>query len=467
MRRLRATAAAVVLLILNAAAVSGQCVSSVDIISERGTTPRFLAGPSAWNGSMLLVAGPELDREEFQLRLYDQFGHPLYPSEKIRSSGENLIDVLWTGTEFGVFHETSEEILALTRVNTVGKALDPRVIEIDDIELLGDDQADVAWSSQDNEYIVAHTLTSGGQRDIIVSWVQRDGSVAKQTTIDDASLDSFVRVAIAASGTIGIFYEDEKANEVYYVAINGDVKRKPVRVWDSGDDVLVAARGNEFALLRRVDAGSDSIVRWQIIDTSAQIIRRDSRIFLGTGGDVEPVALLAIPGEYALSYLEWTEGLGNGDAYYRLARFGLDEERISDTYFSAATGNRRRRERTDFPFEWTGSAYVSLVSNENGDDQDTYFVRYCPLRATVSAPRFARAGQVVTFTASADGGVPGYAYTWTWGDFGTAQGPTMQLSFPSNGEQHVTLTVRDSTGTVTTAEFHIAIGDPRHRAVRK
>jgi hypothetical protein len=274
-------------------------------------------------------------------------------------------------------------------------------------------------------------------------------------------------VAIVASGTIGVFYEDDATGDVRLVAINGDTIRKSVTAWTHGEDITLTTRDNDFVMVRPVTAGGQTVVRWQIIDTSGQIVRRDSRLFIGTGADVEPVSLLAMPDEYALAYLEWPEGRGVGDPYYRLARFGLDEERISDTYFAAALGTRRRRERTDFDLDWTGSAYVSLASNENGDDDDTFLVRYCPLQAAVSGPHFAHAGQPVTLTASAEGGVPDYTYSWTWDDFGTAQGNTLHLSFPTIGDHRVTLTVKDGAGTITTESFAFSILAPKRRSVRK
>ncbi len=473
MRIVRATAAAVVLLFLCltliTASAMAQCVSSVATISERGTTPRFLAGPTAWNGSILAVAATELDREEFQIILYTENGQPLATNEKIRSSGSGLLDVLWNGADFGIFYKTDKGNLGLTRVGTNGKVIGERILEITAVPLDGDDTAVIAWSSQNNQYVVAQTFTEGGLRSIRASWLRRDGTVVRQSTIDEADPDSFVRIAITTTNTVGIFYEDDKTGVVMFAAIRDDVNKKGIAVWSAGKDVEVAARGDLFAMVRPVlQTNGQTVARWQIIDTSGQIVRRDSRLLIGTGDDVEPVALLAARGtEYALSYYEWPDGIGVGDPIYRLARFGLDEEAISDSYFAAAVGTRRRRERTSFDFEWTGSAYISLASLENSDDEDTFLLRMCPLVGSVSAPRFARPNQPVTFTASAEGGVPGYTYSWQWDDVFFAQGPTFQTSFTTIGQHTITLTVKDTTGSTATETFHLAIGDPRQRAVRK
>jgi hypothetical protein len=468
MRQVRAAAAAAVLLFLITAPAFGQCVSSVTTLSERGDDPRFLAGPTAWNGHILAVAGTELDREEFHVILYDEHGNRLAHNEKIRSTGTDLLEVIWTGAEFGVFSITEDGVLGLTRVGTDGKVIGPRILPIEKIELGTDEPVEVLWSSMLHRYVVAHTeINAAGDRTVFVTLLQQDGRLSGQTLItDEARIDSFVRIAIASTGTIGVFFEHERSREVVYVALDGDRKSGPLLIWTPGEDIVVAARNDEFALLRRVLNQGDWIVRWMTIDTSGELVRPDSRLNAGISGDVEPLFLIGRDSEYALSYLEWAEGLGVGEPVYRLLRFGPDEEPISDTTFSAAAGTRRRRERTDFGFVWTGRAYLSLASNENGDDNDTFLVRLCPLHASISAPRSARPSQLVSFMASVDGGVPGYTYAWTWSG-GSAQGPVLETSFANYGVEEIHLTVRDATGTETKDTFLLTINQTRRRPVRK
>lgn len=473
MRKVRATAAAVVLLFLGftliTAPAKAQCVSSIETLSDRASRPRFLAGPSAWNGSILAVAGTELDRDQFQIILYNENGQKLATNENIRSPGSGLLDVLWNGADFGIFYKTEDGDLGLTRVGTNGKVIGPRILAIPAVPLEGDDTAVIVWSSQNNQYIVAQTFTEGGFRSIRATWIRRDGTVVRQASIDEADPDSFVRIAITTTDTIGIFYEDDKTGVVMYAAIRDEVVKKGIAIWTAGKDIEVATRGDLFAMVRPVlQTNGQTVVRWQIVDTSGEVVRRDSRLLIGTGDDVEPIALVAARGtEYALSYYEWPDGIGVGEPFYRLVRFGLDEEPISDSYFAAAVGTRRRRERTTFDFQWTGTSYISMASLENGDDDDTFLLRLCPLVGIVSAPRFARPQQPVTFTGSAEGGVPGYSYSWQWDDVFFAQGPMFQTSFHAIGQHTITLTVKDSTGATVTENFHVAIGDPKQRAVRK
>jgi hypothetical protein len=467
MREVRATAAAAVLLCLITAPAFGQCVSSVTTISERGDNTRFLAGPTAWHGHILAVAGAERDKVAFQVVLYDEAGNPLAEPQKIRSSGEDLLDVIWNGQDFGVFSITDDDELALTRVDTEGKVIGPRILSIAALQLAGDDTARIVWSSVLNRYVVVHTRTTDlGKRTIYVSWLTREGKVTETTLIRPAADDSFVRIAIAATGTVGIFYEDEVTNELQYVAVDGFKNSKPVTVWDEGDDIVVAPRNDEFALVRPELRSGKTIARWLTIDTSGNNVRRDNLLNLESEFDVEPLFLIGRDSEYALSYLEWREGLGQGEPIYRLARFGPNEEPISDEYFAAATGTRRRRERTDFGFVWTGSAYVSLGSDDNGDDRDTVVIRFCPLRAAISAPRSARPSQLVSFVADVEGGVPEYTYTWSWAG-GSASGPILTTSFPNFGVYEVRLTVEDAVGMTSANTFQVTINQIRRRPVRK
>lgn len=467
MREVRATAAAAVLLCLITAPAFGQCVSSVTTLSERGDNPRFLAGPVAWNGRILAVAGEERAPIAFQIALYDEAGNRLAENQKIRSSGEDLLATVWNGQDFGVFSITAEDDLGLTRMGTDGKVTGPRIDSVAGMRLAGDDTARILWSSTLNRYVVVFTRTpSPGARTIHVSWVTREGKVSETTLIAPAADDSFIRMAMTATGTVGIFYENEATSDVEYVALDGFKKSKPVTIWDDGEDIVVAARNSLFALVRAELRSGKKVARWMTIDTSGNNLRRDALLNLESDFEVEPLFLIGRDSEYALSYLEWREGVGVGEPIYRLARFGPDEEPISDEYFAAATGTRRRRERTDFGFVWTGSAYLSLGSDDNGDDRDTVLIRFCPLRAEIFAPRSARPFQTVSFVAGVDGGVPEYTYTWTWAG-GSATGPVLNTSFPRLGVYEVRLAVTDEVGMTSSNTFQVTINQIRRRPVRK
>jgi hypothetical protein len=422
-------------------------------------------GPSLWHGHTLAVAARELDLDDFQIMLFDELGNRL-SEERINTTEGRPLQVLWNGSEFGVFFVAADHRLSLTRVMPDGRIIGARINPIPDIRLEGDDTATAVWNAQIDRYVVAHTLTANGKRTVRVSFVRSDGKVASQITIAGAVPDSFIRIGILNSGVAGLFYEDDKNGTIDFVAIRETQASKPLTVWDAGEDVILAVRNDEFAMARGVTKSGKRLIRWKIVDSAGRTLRDDSLLELGTTKDVEPMWLSGRDEEYALTYLEWPNGFHTGEAYYRLLRFDPDENRISDTYFAAALGTRRRRERSEYPFVWTGMSYLALASNDNGDDDDTFLLRYCPLRASISAPRSARPSQNVTFTAFAEGGVPNYSYVWTW-DGKTAQGPALQTSFASSDVHEVTLTVTDSTGMTTRDTFLMTIGQPRRRPVRK
>lgn len=465
---MKTTAAAVVLLMLVAASAQGQCVSSVKTLSARGFRPRFLAGPTAWSGRVLAVAGSEIDHDEFQILLFDEHGNVLAPATKIASPPEGLLDVVWNGEEFGVFYITDGDRLGLTRIDSEGNILSqPRTLIIQKLTLAEPREFDVVWSSAFDAYVIAHSRIKEGERLVRATWIRRNGEFVEQREIGTAILDSVVRIALASSGTIGIFYENVSSAIVKYVAIRESDTAKPVTAWSAGTDVLATERNDQFALLRtHVLSDAKQVVRWQVIDSSGRILVEDSFLPIGTGGSVEPISLLGRDAEFALSYLDWADGIGVGKASYRLARFSPEGTLISDLPFAAATP-KWRYERTDRDFEWTGEAYMSLVSEENEDDDDTFLLRLCPLQAEISGPRSALPSQSVTFTALTGGGVPEYTYSWTVDGSASVKTPSLNLGFPAEGVHEITLTVKDASDAITTDTFLIRVGQPRRRALRK
>jgi hypothetical protein len=107
---------------------------------------------------------------------------------------------------------------------------------------------------------------------------------------------------------------------------------------------------------------------------------------------------------------------------------------------------------------------------ETTEGDDTFLLRVCPLRAEIAAPRVFERGKTVTFHGVAEGGVPGYTYTWQWFERENSTGPTTDIRFEVPGDYLITLTVTDTTGTQTTTTFTITVFEPgkqRRRSVRK
>src|SRR5467141_532076 len=77
-----------------------------------------------------------------------------------------------------------------------------------------------------------------------------------------------------------------------------------------------------------------------------------------------------------------------------------------------------------------------------------------PLSASFTyLPTSPIASTLISFTATASGGTPGYTYSWNFGDGGAATGLTTTHTYTASGSYSVTLTVKDSaSGTATSTQ---------------
>jgi hypothetical protein len=85
-----------------------------------------------------------------------------------------------------------------------------------------------------------------------------------------------------------------------------------------------------------------------------------------------------------------------------------------------------------------------------------------PLSASITAPyTTADAGQSLSFTCTAAGGVSPYSYAWTFGDGGTDVGQTVGHTYSPTGSMTVTCTVTDSTSATASGTTSVLIiSDP-------
>jgi hypothetical protein len=215
-------------------------------------------------------------------------------------------------------------------------------------------------------------------------------------------------------------------------------------------------------------------IEWLILDTDGFETRPKARLLVGTGEDVDALNLLALDHEFAISYLDARDGFDVEEGSLRLRRFNDLGETISDTQFAVADRTRHRAAGENLLF--TGNSYLTVAVRHWEDDEDeTFLVRFCPLKATIEAPRTALRGSTVTFTAVAEGGDPDYEYEWQYSSpFGVARGKTLQRTFTALGDYEVMLRVEDDSDAVATQSFTITIVDPppppkppRRRSVRK
>lgn len=472
MRRIRMAAAAVLIVVAVAGTASAQCVSYVREIFSRSSRTSLVAGPFAWSGSILAVASHQVSTQAIWVSLFNELGEPLYPNVKFPSTDNaELIDVVWTGSDFGVFYATDDHRLMLRRVSTTGELTGSAIEPLGRAHLrLGEtDEMEIIWSTQHDAYVIARTVNAPA-RAVRLTIIERTGVVRSDDAVAIPAPDSLVRVDITGSGVLGVFYEQDGTRHIMMAPFAGGKPDDIRKVWaTAGEDLVIDARANDFVLARTVTQsdGRDAI-RWKIVDTAGRDVRQEARMLIGSGKDLAALSLLSRGDEIIIAYLDSREGFETQIGSYRLRRVNTAGETLADTYFAAADTTRRRAQ-TPHDFVWTGTAFLAVVVRDTDAGDDSFIVRLCPLKAEISGPRVMHPGNAVTFTATGDGGVPPYEYTWKWGEFNTATGPDAQIRFDAVGTYLVTLTITDGSGVSTTSTFEVTVAHPvtpRRRAVR-
>jgi len=474
MRRTRIAAAAVLLLMAVAGTASAQCVTEVREIYSRSNSTSLVAGPFAWNGQMFAVASRQASNQSVWVSFYSEAGDQLFPNVKVPSSDNSeLINILWNGTEFGLFYETEDHRLILRRVSTTGELIGASIEPLARQDyVIGDtDELDVMWSPDHNAYLVARTDHTPSPR-VFLTVIERTGLVRSDEEIAPTAPESLVRIDVTTgNNVIGIFYEQEATRHIMLAPIELGELETIRKVWETtGPDLVIDARANDFVLARTQTQGDGrKTIRWKIVDTAGRQVRQEARFLIGTGIDVAPLSLMARGEEIILTYLDSRDGFDTQIGNYRIRRMNTDGDTLSDTFF-AATESGRRRAQTPYDFVWTGNAFVAIVVRDTDSGDDSFLVRLCALKAEISGPRVMHPGDTVTFTGTAEGGVPPYNYVWSWGFFNEAFGPTPQIRFDTTGTYVLTLTITDDTGSIATDTHEVTVAPqvkPRRRSVRK
>lgn len=476
MLRIRMAAAAVLMILMAAAGTaSAQCVSEVREIYSRTNSTSLVAGPFAWSGDMFAVASSQASNKSVWVSFFSEAGDQLFPNVKVPSSEDSeLIDIIWTGTEFGLFFETPDHKFILRRVSTTGEFIGPAIepMRRDDF-LIGDtDQLDIMWSPVHHAYLLARTVNTPAPR-VYLTVIESTGVVRSDDQIATTAQDSLVRIDVTTGNeVIGIFFEQDGTRHIMMAATDEDGDFREVRkVWSTtGSDLVIDARANDWVLARtQTQDDGRKTIRWKIVDRLGHDVRQEARLLIGTGIDVKPLSLMARGEEIIVTYLDARDGFDMQVGNYRIRRVNTEGDTLSDTYF-AATDSGRRRAWTPYDFVWTGDAFVAFVVRDTEAGDDSFIVRLCALKAEISGPRVMHPGDTVTFFATAEGGVPPYAYNWRVGITDVSSGPTAQLRFDTVGTYVITLTVTDDTDAIATATFEVTVAQqvkPRRRSVRK
>lgn len=474
MGAIRATAAAV-LILAGVAEAAAECITDARQISSRTAVPNLVPGPVAWSGLGLAVAkSEEADSDSIWVAIYDEMLETLTPDTKVAddaADSQSIIDLIWNGTEYGLFYRTDTNI-HLQRLSISGEPIGgPVDIDTGRGVRFGQDN-EVEWSNALNGWVLARHIATGPQRGLWVLVLERDGAMREAVYL--GSLPDpipYLELAVTESGIVGIFNVTSDGNVLHYTRyVPGVLFPDTMTIAPSGEKVQVRAVGENFVVTRLA-----SDIRWQIINSDGEIVKADKILVAADGDVLLPGALSHAGDELAFTY---ARSNNSNELDFHLLRFTADGTVISDTFFAAADLRARFAYSSHAP-AWTGMSWVIAASRDSEASEDAWLERYCPLVVQILGEHVVHVGEPLTLVSNVEGGVPDYQYLWTFtrNPGGPNRLPTATRTFNSVGSSIATLTVTDLTGETTTTQFLINVTDEpdpepepipkRRRAVRK
>lgn len=461
--------AAAVLILLTAVAASGDCVTSARLISTRSFQPNLVSGPVAWSGSVLGVAKTQEGvPSAVWFAVYGEDLQTLVGDRLIGGNAREITDLVWTGTEFGLFYRTNDQRLLLQRISMMGEPIGAPIAITPSRTVYVGDEIDIKWSPALGAYVVARIISQGTFKGAWLTLVERDGTHRSDRQLPVfASAQSKLSLSVTDAGVIGMFF----------VNLNGTLSfarltetSTTVRALSEtpGNFVETAAQGNLFVVVHSVPNGAKTEIRWIVVDTSHQIVKEDGLLVQGTGDDAWPLALVATGDELALAYVDAEDRSDPLEKVYRLRRFTIDGTTLTDTRFAAADTGAARAE-SDHDFVWTGTSYLQAAFRLSKERLNSYLLRFCPLRTEIIADRvYGRPNEPIVFTAIPQGGVPSYSYAWTFGDPQRIyRTQSVARTYPESGTYTATLTVTDTSGATFTTTYTIDVVNVKRRSVRR
>lgn len=469
MPAIRATAA--VLILITAVAAIGDCITTTRLLSTRQSKPNLINGPVAWSGSVLGVAKTQEGvATAVWFAVYSEDLQTLVEDRLVANDSRAIVALAWTGTEFGLFYRTQNQRLHLQRLSMMGDPIGGPIAITPSRTVYAGDEIDIEWSAVFDAYVVARDISQGQHKGIWITFVDREGVHRTDRKLSVfAATQSDLSVSVTASGVVGVFFKDFNGTIAFARMTETGVPIAYSVAQKAGNYIETAAHDNRFIVVHSVENGPKTEIRWIVVDTSHQVIRPEERLFEGSGHDVWPLALISNGDELALAYLNTDDRSKPLVTSYRLRRFAIDGTTLSDTNFAAAGAGAAIRAESDHDFVWTGSSYLQAAVRRSPDLLNSHLQRYCPLRVGIATDLAnGRPGQPVVFTATPEGGVPGYTYAWTFGDpqrvFRTQ---SVARTYAKPGTYTATLTVTDTTGAAVTTTHPVNVVNVKRRSTRR
>lgn len=475
-RRAGLTALLLLLPLVVSQTALAECASFAARMTPRTAGLDLEAKTTVWTGNTVGVMHQEADGNLWLTR-FDERGEMLDRETKVPGSvGARFLDLVWNGSEYGVFFASSDDKLKFARMTSDGQAIVPIHSPLPKVVIADEDEFDVVWDAGRGTYVVARTLNAGEAPTVWITFLRTDGSVRTDEKITEAAPGSIVRAAALESGVVGIFFERSTGAQLSYLRLSGSERRLYRNVGDVEDHLVVVARNNQFTLARWIDVNDRRrALVWTVLDTSGNQVIRQTEVFQVDKGDLTdpPLAMAAGDGdEYGIAYVNPTGRGTSGPAGFRLRRVDSNTRQIADTYFAAAD-TRFVDAATRGDIVWTGTSWITEGTRPVATGHASYLMRVCPLVAKIEAPRVVSIGEPASFDALVDGGVPSYRYQWQFADDVLSTSSNLQRMFTVAGDYLVTLAITDSTNTTATDSFIITVNDAdpgapaKRRAVRR